>query len=258
MLTRGKKQKSDQTEQIDMAEPDKSDGRGVTTLDDLLKEIKKNQKTTETIQEQLNSIQSSVDANTATLDSHIKVYNSEVKTLNEKIKLLDNTVNTLDEKYNAVTVDMKELKQENTDLRKRMYEAEGITQRFIGLEQEAKRRNIIIDGIKEAPFHKTKSEVASLLGELDIEASNVTVVNMYRLGKLRADKKQPRPVMVKLQSNMTKQTLYKNIANLKDNEKWARISIRDDVSEETQDIQRDLRCIAASARSKGHRAQVRG
>ena len=56
MLTRGKKQKSDQTEQIDMAEPDKSDGKGVTTLDDLLKEIKKNQKTTETIQEQLNSI----------------------------------------------------------------------------------------------------------------------------------------------------------------------------------------------------------
>ena len=30
------------------------------------------------------------------------------------------------------------------------------------------------------------------------------------------------------------------------------------MTEETQEIQRDLRCIAASARSKGHRAQVRG
>ena len=139
-----------------------------------------------------------------------------------------------------------------------MYSTENVTQRFLGLEQEGKRRNIIIDGIKEAPFHKTKNEVTFLLGELDVNVSDLTVINMYRLGRQRADDKQPWPVMVKLNSNLTKQNLDENIAKLKDNERWARISIRDDVTEETQKIQRDLRCIAASARSNGHRAQVRG
>ena len=63
---------------------------------------------------------------------------------------------------------------------------------------------------------------------------------------------------MKFHSNLTKQTLYKNIATLKDNEKWKHISIRDDVTEQTLNIQRDLRCLAASARSQGLRAQVRG
>ena len=244
-----------------MNKPDENGGnepKPTVTLDDLLIEFQKNQNGNKTIQNQLNTIKTSVDANTATLDQHIKAYTTEILTINDKITKLDDTVNNMEDKVNSVTADILELKSENLELRKRLYEAESINKRFIGSEQEGKRRNVIIDGIKEAPFHKTKSEVTDLLKELDIEVSQMTVINMYRLGQQRVDDKIPRPVMVKFNSNLTKQTLYKNIANLKDKERWSRISIRDDMTEETQEIQRDLRCLAASARSKGHKAQVRG
>ena len=230
----------------------------VTTLDDLLKEFQKNQNGNKAIQQQLNDIQTTVDSNTDTLNAHIKTYSEEIEQLNGKVTTLQNTVNTMEQALNVVGDEIKELKDENLKLRKRMYESESINQRFIGLEEEGKRWNIIIDGIKEAPFHKMKETVTELCAALGIEVSPLTVVNMYRLGQQRADAFQPRPVKVKFHSNLTKQMLYKNISSLKDEEKWSRISIRDDATEETLDIQRDLRCIAASARSQGVKAQVRG
>ena len=219
MLTRGKKHKSDITDQPNTATPEKGDhnrGKPATTLDDLWKEFKKNQDGNKAIQAQLNTIQTSVNSNTATLNSHIHAYTTEVKSINDKIVQIDDTVTTLDEKYDIIAADIQELRDENIELKKRLYMAENIHQRFVGMEQENKRRNIIIDGIKEAPFHQTKGEIISLLGELDIEASELTVINMYRLGRQRADDKYPRPIMIKFMSNLTKQNLYKNIANLKE------------------------------------------
>ena len=228
------------------------------TLDDLFKEFQKNQQGNKEIQTKLNNIQTTVNSNTEALNVHIKVYEEEMQELTGKIKTLHDTVNTFEQAMNAMSDDLKDLKDENLKLRKRIYETENVNQRFMGLEEEGKRRNIIIDGIKEAPFHKTKEVVTELCSALGVELTPVTVVNMFRLGAQRADATQPRPVKVKFQSNLTKQTLYKNISSLKDDEKWARISIRDDVTEEMQDIQRDLRSIAASARSQGLKAQVRG
>ena len=49
---------------------------------------------------------------------------------------------------------------------------------------------------------------------------------LYRAGKPSADK--TRPLIVVLDNNDAKGFLFKNVKNLKNNEKWANISIRDD------------------------------
>ena len=228
------------------------------SIDDLLKEFQKNQKGNKAIQDQLNNIQTTVTANTSSINAHIKTYDDEMREMSGKVKTLQETVNNFEQAMNLMSDDLKELKDENLQLRQRIYESENVNQRFVGIEEEGKRRNIIIDGINEAPFHKTKEAVTELCSTLGVELTLLTVVNMFRLGAQRADATQPRPVKVKFQSNLTKQILYKNISTLKEDEKWSRISTRDDVTEEVQDIQRDLRCIAASARSQGLKAQVRG
>ena len=227
-------------------------------IDDLFKEFKKYQKGNADIQQKLNTIQTTVDNNTASINTHIKTYSEEIQLVNGKVNTLQDTVNNLEKTMTAMSDEVKVLKDENLKLRKRLHEAEKHKSKMYWSRRRRKRRSIIIDGIKEAPFRKTKEIVTELCLELGIELSPLTVVNMYRLGQQKADASQSRPVKVKFHSNLTKQLLYKNIFPPKDSDKWSRVSIRDDVTEETQNIQRDLRAIAASARSQGIRAQVRG
>ena len=97
-----------------------------------------------------------------------------------------------------------------------------------------------------------------LLSDLGIEMSPLTVINLHRLGKQSTEVPRQRPVKVLFLSNLTKQTLFRNISSLKDKDKWKKISISDDVNDSTKNMQRDLRCLAASAKAKGLKAQQKG
>ena len=114
-------------------------------------------------------------------------YTKEIAGLNSTIDGIKNTVKEIEEQLNTVTADYNELKEENTNLRKRVYEVEYIGQKVVRQEEEAKRRNILIDRIKEAPFQKTKEMLTELLHDLGIDMSTVTVVNIHRLGKQTTD-----------------------------------------------------------------------
>ena len=228
------------------------------SLRDLLLEFKKNQEGNKTIQTQLNNIQTSVNSNTSTLKDHMTKYDKEVKEFNTTLTGLTNTVTELTERMKTMEADAIEAKEEAKLLRKRLNEVENISQKFQKQDEDCKRRNIIIEGIKESSFQKTKEVVGELLTELGIEMSPVTVVNLHRLGKYTEDSTRQRPVKVLFLSNLTKQILFKNISKLKDKEKWNRITIDDDVTDDTKNIQKDLRCLAASARAKGLKAQQKG
>ena len=114
-------------------------------------------------------------------------YTKEIAGLNSTIDGIKNTVKEIEEQLNTVTADYNELKEENTNLRKRVYEVEYIGQKVVRQAEEAKRRNILIDRIKEAPFQKTKEMLTELLHDLGIDMSTVTVVNIHRLGKQTTD-----------------------------------------------------------------------
>ena len=228
------------------------------SLKDIMLEVKKNNEGNKKIQNQLNGLKSSVDTNTTTLENHMAKHDDEIKGMNATLDDLRLTVNTLTDRIDTVTEEAKEAKEENIILRKRLNEVERTSQKYLRQEEDAKRRNIVIEGLKEASFQKTKDDVTELLTVLGIEMSPMTVVNLHRLGKQQSDALRPRPVKVIFLSNLTKQTLYKNISQLKNDEKWKNISINDDVTEEVKNIQRDLRCLAASAKAKGLKAQQKG
>ena len=78
-------------------------------------------------------------------------YSEDLQKLNGEVKTLQGTVNNPKTVMNALGDDLNDSKDENLNLRKRMYEAESKNRRFLGLEEEGQRRNIIIDGLKEAP-----------------------------------------------------------------------------------------------------------
>ena len=252
-------EKSERAEDIDAdSYKTKMADKKEPTIQDLLAEFKKNQEGNNKILTQLNGLQTSVDSNTSSIQCHLKKYDEEMKEVNTNLDKLRATVTTLTERMDTVTIEANELKEDNRKLRKRLNEVENVSQKFVRQEDEGRRRNIVVDGIKEASFQKTRETVTELLSDLGVEMSPYTVVNMHRLSKQSPTSPHQRPVKVIFLSNLTKQTMFKNIASLKDKEKWNRISINDDVSDSIRNKQRDLRCLAASARAKGLKAQQKG
>ena len=146
---------------------------------------------------------------------------------------------------------------ENMLLRERVYELEKIARDLNFRDEEARRQNIIIQGILEAPYPKTKQVVSDLLAVLGVKVSSTTVNSIQRIGKMTEGKRKPRPIKVKFLSAISKQDLYRSINKLKDEEKWKFVSIGDDLTETKSSEQKDLRRIAAVAKANGIKALYR-
>ena len=81
---------------------------------------------------------------------------------------------------------------------------------------------------------------------------------IYRIGPVPRIKDRPRPVLIQLTKLSYKGEIFKNVHKLKDNDKWSRVHIAEDMSEENSCKQRDLRAVMALAIDKGYEAKVNG
>ena len=72
-----------------------------------------------------------------------------------------------------------------------------------------------------------------------------------------AKQARPRSIVVVFQSQAEKASLFKNLKNLKDKEEWRNVYFNDDLTEVQANEQRDLRSLAAFAKTKGFAANVR-
>ena len=134
-------------------------------------------------------------------------------------------VDSHDTAINDLKDQVQQADQENLLLRERVYELEKIARDLKFRDEEARRQNVIIQGIPEATYPKTKQSVTELLSSLGVKVSSATLSNIERIGKFTDGKHKPRPVKVKFLSTISKQEMYKNISKLKDNEKWGHVSI---------------------------------
>ena len=79
-----------------------------------------------------------------------------------------------------------------------------------------------------------------------------------RLGAISENSRRPRNNLVRFVSPFWKQEVFRNISKAKDSNKWTGIHVQDDLSQEVIEQRRDLRCLAALAKEKGHRVSLRG
>ena len=76
----------------------------------------------------------------------------------------------------------------------------------------------------------------------------------------RADKGRAtkhRQILVSFKRFEDKLEVYKHVKNLKDIERWSKVFISDDLTDNQQNQLRDLRALSAYARSKGYNSRVR-
>ena len=196
--------------------------------------------------------------NAKLIKDHIENYDTAIGNINSRCDGTDTRLEDIEEQLDLMSTQMKELNSENMLLRKRVFQLEKVAKVCTEKKEELKRQNILIQGIVESPYKKTKSYVTDLLKFLGVNVNSSTVTSIYRVGPKRKKTGRSRPIKVKFSSNLSKQEMFKNITKLKDSEDWKGIGINDDLSEEKLSKQHDLRALAALARSKGQTAQQRG
>ena len=207
---------NDLTDPVDMA----ADETKSTTLEDLMTEFRKNQDGNQRIELKLGEIDKKVEISTKDISENLEKYDQEYKDLISKCQAVETTVDGHDSAITEMQDRISQADQENMLLRERVYELEKIARDLSFRDEEARRQNIIIQGISEANYPKTKQAVTELLSTLGVKVSSATVSNIQRIGKLVEGNRKPRLVKVKFLSTMSKQELFKNINKLKDADKW--------------------------------------
>ena len=123
-------------------------------------------------------------------------------------------------------------------------------------DNDKRKFNMILYGIKEQCTPPIRQQVNELF--LDLGVTFTEAECDYRIGPVPQNKDRPRPDLIQLTKLSYKGQIFKNVHKLKDNDKWSRVHIAEDMSEENSCKQRDLRVLMALAIDKGYEARVNG
>ena len=236
-----------------------SDKEKNLTIADLMKELQEGNKKTdlkltgmdETLKDNKKLFEDYIKINDETvnkLKDDLNEAKSDVSTLKTTVTALEGTVNELTEEIKAARQDLKLYKttmqklEKNDKLR----------------EDEKRRANIIIEGLKKDAKLHPRQQVGALLKDIGVTIPQENIPTVTRLGPIGGKGKKPRPILVKFSSYFYKQEVFKNISKLHKQEKWRGTFVQDDLPQEEIAQHRDLRCLSALAKEKGHASSVRG
>ena len=260
-----------------MAEPSTNKGDILERLLDGQKQAKlTSQKNNNDIKKQLTDMKSLITANTSKFEEYVKTNDAKITKVDSSVDSMNKQIQDLQVQLKALQSQVKSVEKGLTDANDRVENAEKemgeaandfhhktkvfqkVEMRLNAEEEEAKRCMVLLEGIPERTKLKPREIAANLLNELEINFVESDIRAAYRLGQLQDKQKRGRTIKVKLSASYIKQEIYKNINKLKGNRSWEGVIISDVLSQQEQEQRRDLRCLAAFARSHDIEAKVKG
>ena len=230
------------------------------TLDDIFLEIKRGNKKND---DRLDEMDKKMDINYKVLqdyitsnDHTIEKLKTDVNTYSTKLTQAEATVTDLEDRMTTMSDELDEtIKQ----CKLQQIQIDELRMNERARTEEVKKANIIIDGISEETETSLLATVTQMLTDIGVNIQQGNILTAFRLGSVKkVNKPRPRPILVKLSTQSIKFDIYKHVKNLRDSDKWKRIFISDDLPREIADERKTLRCLAATARDRGHRATVKG
>ena len=136
------------------------------------------------------------------------------------------------------------------------------------IERERRRNILVLDGIVEKEGENTSTIVDKAFSDLQVGFKARDCTAVFRRGKKpkgdnqeggAATNSRPRerPVIVILPSANEKAAIFRNLKHLKGNEEWKVVFFNDDYTEQQANEQRDLRALAAFAKTKGYTSNLK-
>ena len=208
----------------------------------------------------LDDIMKEIKASTKDMKMDIKKLTTTEKDVNATLKnymeKTDNKIKELRTDNDAVTKRVDDLEEAITDITDKLTAAETRVKEHEKVIDMLARKNI--DGIKEEVNKHPRQQVIELLADINanIRADDISAV--LRLGVGKPNSVKPRPILVKFTNSNNKQELFRNIRKLGESDKWKQVYVQDDLPYETQQERKEMRCLAALARERGHDATVKG
>ena len=223
--------------------------------------------------DRLDDVKESLEAK---IDASILSQEFSVKQLTDKIKSVEKSTTQAHEKGDM-------LKEENLGLKARL-NTHGtrlceIEERIEQIERERRRNILIIDGLIENEGERISEVLDRIFVDLKVEFTAKICIAVFRRGKQpsdnganvnrtnereRADRaggegeyQRPRPLVVIFPSVAEKAAVFRNLKNLQGNESWSRVYFNDDLTETQANEQRDIRALAAFAKTKGYNVRVK-
>ena len=138
------------------------------------------------------------------------------------------------------------------------------------LEIEKRCNILVIDGLEAKIGERVIEVVSRIFKDLELAFDAEMCTGIYRRGKNPGDKRDvnkdgaedktnpsQRPLVIIFPTVAEKASVFRNLKNLIGKEEWRRVFINDDLTETQANEQRDLRALAAFAKSKGYNTRAR-
>ena len=236
-----------------------SDKKKELTLADVFIEIRTGNKKTE---KSLEELEGKLDRNQKELQDYVKANDELVKSMktdltNVKSRLTatEATVKEMEDRLTTLTNDLEETMNQCKAHEETIEKLKASDKER---SDEKKRSNLIIDGIPEEQGGPVIDAVKQMLVDIGVNLQAIQIVTAFRVGQTKVNKGRPRPIVVKLASPNMKYEIYKYVKNIRSSDDWDKVYISDDLPREIAEQRKILRCLAATARDRGHRATVRG
>ena len=143
------------------------------------------------------------------------------------------------------------------------------------LERDKRRNVIVMEGVQESEDKPSPEIVEEFFADLKLDLDTTACDRVYRRGKAPPGPsnnekpevvdnnkqprgpRRPRPIIVSFKQFSDKIRVYKHLRNLQGLDKWDKVFISDDLTEVQQRQLRDLKSLAAYARSQGCNSTVK-
>ena len=212
--------------------------------------------------DRLDSIEDSLDTK---INNVITSQEMAAGKLGERIKKNEEEVLVQSERVSALKDDNNGVK---VQLRVHGAPLSDIEFKIERLEREKRRATLQIDGMREAEGEVLNTVVDRAFEELQVGFRSGDCTAIFRRGKWTvSDKKEGakqterrtrvRPIIVVLPSPIEKAAIFRNLKNLKDKDEWRGVFFGDDLTEQQANEQRDLRALAAYAKTREFNASVK-
>lgn len=165
---------------------------------------------------------------------------------------IDGNMRQMNNKLDVLMTEMKQIKDENKKLKKKVEEQES---RIGRLERAVRSKNIVIKGIEEEESeneNSIKEKVNRIIHKIGINVETERDIDeIRRIGRKETGKK--RPTLVKLMRESTRSEILRNARHLKGTTIW----IDEDFPKNVQEKRMTLIPRLKEARDRGHRAVLK-
>ena len=174
------------------------------SLEDVMLEIKTSTDVSKGIKADIKKLTTTVKESNTTLKTYMEKTDKEIKELKDKNDAVTKRVDDLEEAMTDITDKLTEAENRVTEHEKVI---DLLAKKNKQMEEEKKRQNIIIDGVKEELNQNPRQQVIELITDIDANIKADDILTALRLGSGKTPTTKPRPILVKFTSSNVKHEL---------------------------------------------------